>query len=561
MVVIVGQVLKDNVPVVGAKVKVVTWDKVSGVTHSSDEMTADEDGTFQYGTDHRIHQNFSIESEVLVAAWEDELPIGNTHEILGTSIYTYSGEALIVADVSISPKEDIIYGLDNSLVVMDQKETVSYSPIFSSENQKEYFHGVSIFPQSRVSSVYMENDAQYIAPYNLYFIDFGTYTINVAGENTFGETFIHVLTVNVREVAADSIPSFDDIDIDAGLAFFAIKDQGIKENIFNANIFSTSSYVLESAEFFFDNVSQRVETEFSSFGVSITLPPSVAETIIVRMETLGYVGDDTELTSYTFELQVGNYSTLEGIMTIVYDEPTSKHTASIDLGNSVNLVKVLWQVTYESTLLQRVLAVDEIEQIGLIDVLYQDYLDPSVESITFEALRGGIYTVSAYAINTAGIYVKISDTLEVSGGEIPEDEINAGDTVTIACTSLNYATPIMNVYRLSQDGYVSVAITAMTQSFDTTYISEYTVEHTDSLYVFNVNGSIAVKKVGDPSGCVVAVNEKADFVDLIPYIMTGFDGIEIESGTLSETDYGVYYTIMAEGIHGILEVGKTKKVI
>ncbi len=155
----------------------------------------------------------------------------------------------------------------------------------------------------------------------------------------------------------------------------------------------------------------------------------------------------------------------------------------------------------------------------------------------------------------------MSDTFEILGGVIPEDDINIGDSVKIACTSINNATPIMEIYRLSRAGYVSVAVTAMTQSFETTYVSEYVIEHPDSFYVFNVQGSIAVKKVGNPSGCVIAINEKADFVDPIPYTMVGFDGIEIESGVLTETGYGVYYVVMAEDVHGVLSVGNTKKVV
>ena len=94
-----------------------------------------------------------------------------------------------------------------------------------------------------------------------------------------------------------------------------------------------------------------------------------------------------------------------------------------------------------------------------------------------------------------------------------------------------------------------------------TYISNYVIEHPDSFYVFRVAGSVVVKKVGSPSGCVVAINTKAEFSDPIPYIMTGIDGIELESGVLTDTGYGVYYAVMAEGMQGILTVGNTQKVI
>ena len=561
MVVIVGQVLNTGTPVVGAKARVTVWDKSSGTIYSSDELVTIGNGVFNYEMDLKIHQSLSLGSEILIAAWDDGLTIEHLHETLGTATYIYTGEALVVGNVSISSKENIVYGLVNSTVIMDQKESVSYSPIFESTNQAELFHGISIFPQSRIVDVYMESNSQYIAPYDLYFSDFGEYTVNVAGENTFGETIMLTASITVEEVVVENVLSFEDMDIDAGLAFFAIKNYGIKENIFNASIFSTPSYTLESAEFFFDDVSLRVETDFSSFGVSITLPSTVADTRIVRMETLGYVGTDTETTAYTFELQVNDYSVLEGTMALVYDEPTNKYTATIDPGNSVNLVKVLWQVTYQSTLIQRVLDVDGVTQTGLLDVLYQDYLDPTVETLTFEALRSGVYVVNAYAINTAGVYTKMTDTFEIPGADIPEDDIIVGETVQIACTSINNATPIMEVYRLSRDGYVNVAITAMTQSFETTYVSEYVIQEPDSFYVFNVQGSIAVKKVGTPSGCVIAVNEKASFIDPIPYVMTGFDGIEIESGNLTETEYGVYYVVMGIDVHGVLEVGNTKKVV
>ncbi len=561
MVVIVGQVSESSTPVVGAKIKVVVWDKSSGTIYSSNELLSSSDGVFTYEMDLEMHQSVSIGSEVIIAAWDDELSIEHLHEVLGTATYTYTGEALTIADVTIFPKESIVYELENDTVAMNQKEAVAYSPIFVSQNQKEYFHGVSIFPQSRVTDVYMESNGEYIDPYNLYFSDFGPQSINVAGENTFGEVLSSVVNITVNEVVVDNILSFDDIDIDAGLAFFAIKDYGIKEDIFNASIFSTPSYTLESAEFFFDGISRRVETEFSSFGVSITLPATTGDTRLVRMETLGYLGDDTETTPYIFELQVNNYSVLEGTMSLVNTPATDEYVATIDLGNSVDLVKVLWQVTYESTLIQRILEVDGVTQTGLLDILYQDYLDPTVETLTFEALRSGIYIVNAYAINTAGVFTRMSDTFEILGGVIPEDDINIGDSVKIACTSINNATPIMEIYRLSRAGYVSVAVTAMTQSFETTYVSEYVIEHPDSFYVFNVQGSIAVKKVGNPSGCVIAINEKADFVDPIPYTMVGFDGIEIESGVLTETGYGVYYVVMAEDVHGVLSVGNTKKVV
>ena len=561
MVVIVGQVLNNSIPVVGARVRVTVWDKASGSTYSSEEITSIGNGIFTYDMELKMHQNLSVGSEILVAAWDDELTIDHLHETLGTRILTYSEEALFIANVTIGAKENIVYELDNSTVSMVQQESVAYLPSFVSTNQAEYFHEVSIFPQSRVVDVYMESNSQYMDPYDLYFSEFGLYYVNIAGENTFGKTMTSVLTVTVDEVVVESALSFEDINIDAGLAFFTIKNNGIKDNIFNASLFSTPSYTLESAEFFFDEVSQRIETEFSSFGVSITLPSTTANTRIVRMETLGYLNNDTETTSYTFELQVNDYSTLEGSMLIIYNEVENEYIATIDLGNSVDLVKVLWQVTYESTLIQRMIAIDGVTQTGLLDVLYQDYIDPSTTTLTFEALRSGVYVVNAYAINTAGVFTRMSDTFEILGSVIPEDDIIVGESVQIACTSINNATPIMEVYRLSRDGYVNVAITAMTQSFETTYVSEYVIQEPDSFYVFNVQGSIAVKKVGNPSGCVIAVNEKAAFIDPIPYVMTGFDGIEIESGTLTETDYGVYYVIMGIDVHGVLEVGNTKKVV
>lgn len=561
MVVIVGKVFNNDVPVPGARVKVTIWDKASGNIYSSSEMIADENSAFQYDVGLKLHQSLSIGSEMLIAAWDDDSTIEHTHNVLGTGLFLYEGEALIVADVNVIPKEDVSYILSNSAITINQREAVAYTPVFYSPNQMEYFHGVSIFPQSRVTAVYMESGGQYIDPYSLYFTDFGNYSINTAGENTVGQTITASLSVIVSESEVENILTFDDINIDAGLAFFAIKNLGIKDNIFNASIFSTEKYSLESAEFFFDEVSQRIETDFSSFGVSITLPSSVAETRIVRMETFGYLNDDTELTQYIFEQQVNNYYTVTGAMSIVYDEATSKHTASIDLGASVNLVKILWQVKYESVFLERILSVDESTQIGLIDILYEEYLDPSAESITFEALRNGAYTVSAYAINTSGVYTKISEVFEIGEGVIPDDDIVVGETVQIACSSLNYATPIMEIYRLSRDGYVSVAVTAMTQSFDTTYISDYVIEHPDSFYVFRVAGSVVVKKVGSPSGCVVAVNTKAEFSDPIPYIVTGIDGTELETGVLTDTGYGVYYAVMTEGMQGILTVGNTQKVI
>jgi len=565
MITLVGKILKDSMPVAGGSVQIYVYDPANNIEQWSDVVVADSNGRYQvaFSDVRELHQNFSDKAEILVSAWEDASEIRtDTHAYLGSSILQYDGEALCIVDVTILEAGQCSYELVNNSISITQNERIPYTPHFESTNQVGFFHGVRVFPQSVVAEILMKNGTEFIDPYDLIFAEVGEFTVDTRGTSVFGVSFVgtlHVTTIASTDNEQSLV--FDDIDIDRGLAFFVIKDRGIKDNILNLSMYTSQRYTLSNVKFFVDDLMVREITDFSTPLVSIALAGIAGSSRMLRMEATGTIEGSTDEVSYEYERQVKDFSTITGDISVSLDPQTGLHTAALSTTSGSEVSEILWQIVYKSTIVEKVLKVSNVEEKALINILYQEYTDPSTTTLEFEALQPGNYSIVAYVINSSGVYFKISEDLFVPGGGGEEQPINVGDSITVGCLSNHGEVPIMSIYRLSRDGYESEISVPMQHAFERTYFYDYTVEDDDSFYIFKAADSVVVKKVGTPRGCAIAYSKNKEVGRDIPFQLQDFNGNTIDSGILDDSGFGVYYKVMSENVHGVLVVGSTYKVV
>ena len=563
MVTLAGKVLKDNKGVASASVQAYVYDPVNNIKKWSNVVKTDASGRYQisFGDIRKLHQNFSDSAEIIVAAWDDDKERTATHANLGTAIYKYDGDALCIVDVKIFKANQCSYYLVNNSITIKQKEKVSYTPVFESLNQASHFHGESVFPQSNVTRVLMYNGENYIKPYDLIFQDAGKFNIFVRGVSVGNISFSDVLHVTVTKVEENNSLTLEDINLDQGLAFFVVRDKGIKDNVLNASIYNSQRYKLSNVKFYVDGTMVKEITDFSTPLVSITLPDVKSNTRHVKMVSTGTIKDSNKKVEYTYEQDVKNFKTITGDISISLDANSGKYTAALHLNDSSEVSEILWQIVYKSTIIEKVLQVSNADETALINILYQKYSDPNITSLEFKALQPGTYSVIAYVINTAGVYSKISKDLIIPGNSENDQDLKVGDSITIGCISNNGKTPILSVHRLYRKGYVKVDNIPMDNAYDNVYVHNYVIEEDDSFYVFKAADSVVIKKVGTPKGCAIAYTGDNENGQIIPYQLKDFDGNIIDSGNLDDSGSGVYYKIMPENAHGVLTVGNTHKIL
>ncbi len=563
MITLVGKIFKDSIETPNASVQVYIYDPANRIEEWSSVAKTDTSGRYQVSfTDIRdLHQSFSSDAEMLVAAWDDDGIREDTHVYLGSKIHEYTGEALTVVDVDIFEAGQCSYNLINNAISITQQERISYVPHFESLNQAAFFHEERVFPQNTVVEVLVSNGTNFIEPYDLIFQDIGEFIVETRGTNVSGISFVGTLHVTTMEATEVEALVFENIDIDSGLAFFVVKDRGIKDNVFNASIYTSQRYTLSNVKFYVDDLMVREIVDFSTPLVSISLAGTVASTRQVRMEAIGVIEDSVGETTYTYEHQVKDFETITGDIAISLDPETGLHTAALNINNNSDVAEILWQIVYGSTVIEKVLKVSNIEETALINILHQEHSDPSNTELEFEAIQPGNYTVVAYVINTSGVYFKVSEDMFVPGGENEEQPIQVGDAIAVGCLSNHGEVPILSIYRLSREGYMEVVSVPMDHAYEKTYFYSYTVEDNDSFFIFKSADSIVVKKVGTPRGCAIAYSKSKEVGREIPFQLQDFNGNVVDSGVLDDSGFGVYYKILSENAHGVLAVGNTHKVI
>jgi hypothetical protein len=563
MITLVGKVFKDSVEAGNASVQVYVYDPANNIAEWSDVTKTDTAGRYQISFlgIRDLHQNFSDSTEILVAAWDDDEDRTSTHEYLGTSIIQYQGEALSISDVDLLEANQCSYELINNSISITQKERIPYTPIFESTNQASFFHNESVFPQSNVAEVLVYDGTSYIEPYDISFQEIGEFQIPIQGTSVGGVTFSGVLNVTTIAADAEEPIVFETIEIDRGLAFFVVRDRGIKDNIFNASMYTSQQYTLTNVKFFADDIMVREITDFSTPLVSIALSGISGNIRHMKMVATGTIEGSMEEVEYIYEKDVHDFGTISGDIAVSLDPDTGLHTAALNINNSSEAVEILWQIVYSSTVVERVLKVSNAEEKALINILYQEYTSPDNLTLEFEALQPGNYSIIAYVINSSGAFFKISEDLFVPGGGSEEQPIEVGDSITIGCLSNHGEVPILGVYRLSREGYEEVLSAPMDHAFERTYFYDYTVESDDSFYIFKAADSVVVKKVGEPRGCAIAYSKNKDTGRTIEYQLQDFNGNTIDTGVLDDSGFGVYYKVMSENVHGVLMIGNTYKVV
>jgi hypothetical protein len=563
MVTIVGKVLYEGLPAADASVQLRIYDPSNDIERWTEVVKSDNNGRYQIAfSDIRdFHQNFSEHAEILVAAWDDELERIENHTKFGSRVHEYNGEALLIADVALFEGSQCDYFLQNNAISITEAEIVPYTPVFESTNQAMFFHGERVFIQSAITDVLMSNGADFIEVYDLQFRQTGEFTIDIKGITSLGASIFSTLSVLVTEAESSASLQFDNIDFDKGLAFFAVRDRGIRDNLFNASIYSSSRYTLTNVKFFVDDIMVREVTDFSSPLVSIALTDTEEDSRNVKMVAVGVEDGSVAEVEYIYEKPVKNFKTIEADIAVSLDPDSGLHTAAINIPAGSDVNEILWQIIYKSTIVERVVKVTDADEKALINVLYQEYTDPSTTTIEFETLQPGNYTIVAYVINSVGVYFEASEDLFVPGGGEEEQPINVGDSITVGCLSNHGEVPIMTIYRLSRDGYVEVVSVPMDHAFDRTYFYDYTVEENDSFYIFKAADSVVVKKVGVPRGCAIAYSKNKGTGREISFQLQDFSGNTIDEGLLDDSGFGIYYKVMSENVHGVLVVGNTHKVV
>ena len=564
MVTLVGKVFKGDTVVSDSSVQAYAYDPANNIKEWSDVVKTDKNGRYQisFGSISNFTHSFSEETKIILASWEDDNKRESTHKVFGSAICEYTGGSLCIQDIKIYKADYADYNLMNDSITIVQKEEKKYTPIFESPTQASLFYGERIFPQNSVAKVSVKSGKDFIKPYKLIFEDVGEKSLDVRGVSVSGNVFIGTVNISVTKAEEKEAIKLKDIPTSTGLAFFVVRDRGIKDNVLNANIYTSNKFVPSKIQIVVDDVMVKEIDDFSSPIVSITLTSKTSDTRHVKMIVDGNFDGSLKTTEYIYEEDVKNYVTITGDMSTSLNADTGKQTAALHINNSADVSSIMWQIVYSSTVIEKVVKVTDADEKALINILYQKYVDPSVMSLEFETLQPGNYEIIAYAINNAGVYFKISDSLFVPGkSDSSEQKIKVGDSVTIGCLSNHGEVPILDVYRLSRDGYEKLKSIPMDKAFDKTYFHDYTIEKDQSFYIFKTESSVVVKKVGNPGGCAIAYSKDKTTGRKIKYQLQDFKGNVIDHGILNDSGFGVYYKVFSAKAHGMLLIGKTYKVV
>ena len=563
MITIAGKTILNGLPTANNSVQVCIVDRPNGIVKWSDVKKTDENGRFQYSPVDilDLHQNLSKDAKILVAAWADDGDRTSTHDYLGTSVLGYNGEALVLADVELTEKGTCDYVLQNSHVSVKEGESISYTPIFVAPTQLATFEEEYVFMQNNVTAVYYKQGDSFVQPFELVYNTAGDYELVVGGENALGVTFSDTAYFHVDEREDYSPIEMEDFSIEEHLALFSPRGRGIKDGSITLSMFYSSKFTPQKLTFYVDDEMVREVTDMSIPVITLVPGQSTLPERVVKVVAEGVDSTTNEAVTTEYEKAVPNFKTIEGDIAVSFDPNTGKHTAALNVTNGDEISEILWQIVYKSTVVQKVVSVTGKEDIALINILYQDYTDPSVRSIEFELLRPGDYTVKAYIINTAGVFFEAEENVFVPGGDDSEDDIQVGDSIVVGCVSNHGEVPIISVHRLSRDGYEEVVNAPMDHAYDKMFFYTYTVEQPDSFYIFKAADSLVVKKVGEPRGCTLAYAKDKTSGRQVEYRLEDFNGNVVDSGYMDDTGYGIYYKVLPETVHGVLVVGKTYKVI
>lgn len=342
-------------------------------------------------------------------------------------------------------------------------------------------------------------------------------------------------------------------------AYFVVQDRGVRNGNLTLNVFHTSKYQISTIEISLDDEVIYPSQEFNSPLIEIGVGSSDLTERTLKLSTTGV--SEGETISDTYTQVIKNYTTLDGTISTSQDSDTGKYTALLEASMPDKLTSILWQIVYSSTIVEKVVKLEDKDEKALLHVLYQEYSEPTETSIEFDIYNPGKYMIEAYMIDETGEMFKVSRELFIPGERDDDEEIKVGDDITVGCTSVHGEVPIMKVFRLSQDGYELLDNFAMEKAFDKTYVANFTVEYENSFYIFQAESSIVVKKVGEPSGCIISFSRDKTSGRSIPYRLENFSGDLIEEGTLDDSTFGIYYKVMENASDGILTVGNTRKVV
>lgn len=561
MITFVGKVADFGDGFTQTSVQILLVDKANNINEWSPIVSVSDEGVYGHTFILDGLMDFvSSEARAVVIAWNDKKERSATHEMLYSQVHHVPKEPLVVTDITLEKAAEANHRLLNGLINTVEGLTSEYQPEIDTPNQLAYFEDEPIFNQTKPISFQMKSRGVYIDPFPILFVKAGSYQIPIRVSFAGGSKREMILNVNVAKKEEEVLVSLDDINIDKGLCLFAVKNRGIKDNIFRADLFTSTKFNLQNVDFIIDG--QKYSTnDLSRLGVQFLLPDSDEAKVEVTMIAYGTVNEGSKLETYEYTQEVQRYKSLVGDMAVSLDADSGKYTAAVNFEGGDDISTILWQIVYKSTVIEKVLKVTDVDSKALINILYQDYASPDKKSIEFETIKPGNYDINAYAINSAGVYTKVSHSLFVPGGDAEEDDIEVGDSITIGCVSDHGEVPIVTVYRLSREGYIKDTSTPMDHAFEQTYVYDHVAEYADSFYIFKVGESIVVKKVGAPRGCMVVYAKGLQAGREIAFQLQDFEGETIDEGILDDSGFGVYYKVMSENVRGVLVVGKTRRVV
>jgi len=565
MILIAGKTKINGVPQGNISVQALVIDNGKNIKYWSDVVKSDDDGRYQMSMSDILeaHQDVSYDAKILIAAWNDDLPRADRHEQLASVELNYFGEPLLIGDIDLHDASTCDVVVSNNTIVATAEQQFEVNPKIEVLNQKYEVDGEIVFNQSKILNIYYSSNGMDFSKENSFvFYSSGEHVIYITADTVDGITISEQITVSVLEKTVDELDASDLYDVERETLFFNLRGSGIQDNLLQLVVFASSNFNIKEIYVYVDGSIEYSSQDFLNPVLTINVQSSESQTRDVKVVAIGENKTTLERVEKEYEATVKNFSSITGDIAISYNAETGIHTAALNINNPDDVVEILWQITFDSAIIQKIIKPEnEDDMTALINVLYQKYTDSSAREISFETLHGGTYTVEAYMINGAGAYYKAHEQFIVPGDDSSDEELVVGDTVFLACKSNHGEVPIMNVNRLSRDGFEEIGSYPMDNAYDDMYTYEHTIENDNSFLLFQAGKSVVVKKVGIPRGCLIAFSKDMSAGKKINYELKDFNGNVADSGEMTDTGFGVYYHILPDSAHGLITVGKTTKVM
>lgn len=382
----------------------------------------------------------------------------------------------------------------------------------------------------------------------------GEYTYQVAFTLKNGFTQIEKFTITIPERKEVAVPKLKPITFN--YAFFT----PLHKDVFKPNCpvicYLSDNIKLNKVDFEVDGQLVKTFTDISN-----VLEISLGKAVSFSLNTI-------KATFHGTDKQTNEPVVIEDSKKVVVSEAmdiTLYHNFNSDKGvfnvgisatdaEVKNITKILWQITYDSIVMENILSAGETSVKMYSDVVFETTSDNSKLEYAFDFKKNGEYFIKAYVYDTAGQIHVIKDSLKTLTNEGNNNNYQVNSKIPVIIKSNNGKSPTFKLSYIKNNTFNENGVVITDKLFDNIYSAEFKVEYNDCVYIVEIGENMKTFYVGD-SDNIVVLKIKPN-APLPKYVFKDYDGKEISSGTISTNkDKTIGFVQLDKDKSGLLKIG------